>query len=83
LKSSPSRIQDGISTDQQFFLSYAQSWRDKIREPLLRQLVLTDEHSPSEYRADCVRNLDAWYSAFNVQPEDKLYLAPGDRVRVW
>jgi putative endopeptidase len=77
------KVDDGLGGDQRFFLSYGQSWRDKIREPLLRQIVLTDGHSPSEYRADCVRNLDAWYSAFNVQPGDKLYLAPGDRVRVW
>ena len=53
------------------------------REPLLRQLVLTDGHSPSEYRADVPRNLDAWYAAFNVQAGQKLYLPPGDRVRVW
>jgi putative endopeptidase len=82
-KGSTSKIEDGLSGDQRFFLSYAQSWRDKIREPLLRQIVLTDGHAPSQYRADCVRNLDAWYAAFNVQPGDTLYLAPGDRIRVW
>jgi len=66
-----------------FFLSFGQAWRDVFREPLLRQIVLADGHAPSEYRADTVRNLDAWYEAFQVQPGQKLYLAPGDRVRVW
>jgi len=73
----------GFSGDQQFFVSFAQSWRDKFREPLLRQLMLTDGHAPSEYRADTVRNLDAWYTAFNVPSTATLYLAPADRVRVW
>ena len=78
----PPTIQ-GFTGDQRFFIAFAQSWRDKFREPLLRQLVLTDGHSPSEYRGDTVRNVDAWYGAFNVQAGQKLYLAPGDRVRVW
>jgi putative endopeptidase len=46
-------------------------------------VVLTDGHAPAEFRADTVRNLDAWYKAFNVKPGDKLYLAPEQRVRVW
>jgi len=74
---------NGLSADQQFFLSFAQSWRQKIREPALRQRIVTDGHSPAEYRADTVRNLDAWYPAFDVQPGQKLYLPPGERVRVW
>lgn len=74
---------DGFTADQRFFISYAQAWRDKLREPLLRSLVVTDGHAPSEYRADTVRNLDAWYAAFNVQSGEKLYLSPEDRVRVW
>ena len=49
----------------------------------LRQQVLADGHAPDEYRADTVRNLDAWYDAFDVKPGEKLYLAPADRVRVW
>lgn len=55
----------------------------KPTEAVLRQQVLTDVHSPDEYSASFVRNLDAWYAAFNVKPGDKLYLAPSDRVRVW
>jgi putative endopeptidase len=69
--------------DQLFFLSFAQSWRSKIREPALRQRIVTDGHAPAEYRADTVRNLDAWYAAFDVKAGQKLYLAPADRVRVW
>jgi putative endopeptidase len=79
----PDAIRQHFTGDQQFFISFGQSWRDKWREPLLRQILLTDGHSPSEYRADTVRNLDAWYHAFDVRPSAKLYLAPADRVRVW
>jgi putative endopeptidase len=74
---------DGMTGDQQFFLSYAQSWRGKYREPALRRRLLTDGHSPAEYRADTVRNLDAWYTAFDVQPGQKLFLAPEARVKMW
>ena len=73
----------GLTPEQQFFLSYAQSWREKVREPALRQQVLTDSHAPAEHRTLTVRNLDAWYEAFGVKPGAKLYLAPGERVRVW
>jgi putative endopeptidase len=73
----------GLTGDQQFFLSFAQSWRQKIREAALRQRIVTDGHAPAEFRADTVRNLDAWYDAFSVKPGQALYLAPGDRVRVW
>ncbi len=73
----------GLSGDQQFFLSFAQSWRTKFREPALRQRIVIDSHAPAEYRADTVRNLDAWYNAFAVKPGQALYLAPRDRVHVW
>jgi len=79
----PGPLVDGFTSDQQFFLSFAQSWRAKYREPLLRQIIITDGHSPDEYRASTVRNLDAWYAAFNVQPGQALYLAPDQRVRMW
>jgi predicted metalloendopeptidase len=72
-----------ITPDQEFFLSFAQSWRSKFREPVLRVILLTDGHAPPEYRADTVRNLDPWYAAFSVKPGEKLYLAPEDRVRIW
>jgi putative endopeptidase len=73
----------GLSGDQQFFISFAQSWRTKFREPALRQRIVTDGHAPAEYRADTVRNLDPWYDAFSVKPGQALHLAPKDRVRVW
>jgi predicted metalloendopeptidase len=73
----------GLTGDQQFFLSFTQSWRQKAREPALRRQVLTNGHAPAEYRGDTVRNLDAWYTAFDVKPGDALYLAPEQRVRVW
>ena len=72
----------GLTGDQQFFLSFAQSWRPRCARRR-RARLLTDGHAPAEYRADTVRNLDAWYAAFDVKPGQKLYLAPADRVRVW
>jgi endothelin-converting enzyme/putative endopeptidase len=71
------------ATDREFFTGFAHSWRSKMREATERRVVLTDGHAPAEFRADTVRNLDAWYKAFNVKPGDKLYLAPEQRVRVW
>ncbi|HEY7634889.1 MAG TPA: M13 family metallopeptidase [Gemmatimonadales bacterium] len=73
----------GLTGDQQFFVSFAQSWRRKAREPALRNQILTDGHAPAQYRASTVRNIDAWYTAFDVKPGEALYLAPKDRVRVW
>jgi putative endopeptidase len=73
----------GFSGEQQFFLSYAQAWRGKYREQSIRQQIITDGHAPGEYRAAAVRNIDAWYAAFEVQPGQALYLAPKDRVRIW
>ena len=74
-----------FSGDQHFFLGYAQKagWASKQSEASLRQQVMTDVHSPSEFRVDTVRNLDAWYAAFDVQPGEKLYLPPLDRIRIW
>jgi putative endopeptidase len=74
---------DGLSADQRFYLGWAQVWRRNYREPNLRQRLLTDPHSPSPQRTDIVRNMDPWYPAFQVQPGQKLYLAPADRVRIW
>ncbi|HET9329203.1 MAG TPA: M13 family metallopeptidase, partial [Steroidobacteraceae bacterium] len=73
----------GFSAEQLFFLSYAQSWQQKIREPALREQIITNGHAPAEYRADTVRNLDPWYAAFSVGPGARLYLAPAERVPVW
>jgi putative endopeptidase len=75
--------QEGFSGDQQFFIAFAQNWGSKSREASLRQQVLTDPHAPGPYRAATVRNIDAWYAAFDVQPADKMYLGAPDRVRIW
>jgi len=71
------------ASDRQFFTGYAQSWRTKAREAAERRGILTDGHAPPQYRTATVRNLDAWYKAFDVQPGQSLYLAPDARVRVW
>jgi predicted metalloendopeptidase len=75
---------EGLTGDQRFFLSWAQIWRGKDRDEALRALVLSDHHAPKMTRVNgSVRNVDAWYAAFNVQPGDKLYVAPADRVKIW
>ena len=74
---------DPMLTDQEFFISFGQSWRTKTREAALRTQIATDGHAPAEFRVATVRNLDPWYPAFSVTPGDKLYLDPKDRVRVW
>jgi len=74
----------GLTGDQRFFIAYGYSWETKQREGALRAQLLTNEHSPAKYRVNgVVRNVDAWYKAFNVQPGDKLYLPPDQRVKVW
>ena len=75
---------DGLSGDQRFFLAYAQAWQSKAREGALRQQLITDPHSPAKYRTNgVVRNVDAWYAAFDVKPGDALYLPPDQRVHIW
>jgi endothelin-converting enzyme/putative endopeptidase len=83
LQGKPASAQDGFNGDQQFFIAFGQNWASKTREPALRQQVLTDPHAPAQYRADTVRNIDAWYDSFDVKPGESLYLAPADRVRIW
>ena len=75
---------DGYSGDQRFFIAYAQSWQGKQREGALRAQLLSNPHSPDAYRVNgIVRNVDAWYAAFNVKPGQALYLPPAQRVHVW
>ncbi|MEA3045650.1 MAG: putative endopeptidase [Sphingomonadales bacterium] len=83
LRGRPAPVIGGLTGDQRFFLGYAQSRREHTREAALRNLIAADGHAPGRYRAETVRNLDAWYSAFNVRPGQRLYLAPADRVRIW
>jgi len=79
----PAPVIDGLTGDQRFFLAFAQAWRQKTREAALRQQIITDGHAPAPQRAETVRNLDAWYSAYGVKPGERLYLAPAGRVRIW
>ncbi len=84
LNGKPAPLLDGFNGDQRFFLSYAQSWRQKSTEDSIRQLVVSNPHAPPQYRVDgVVRNMDAWYDAFTVRPDDKLFVAPENRVRIW
>jgi putative endopeptidase len=83
LHGKPAPVQDGFTGEQRFFIAFAQSWRAKMREAALRNRIATDGHAPAPYRAATVRNLDAWYTAFSVTPNQKMYLAPKDRVRIW
>jgi putative endopeptidase len=77
-------VLDGFSGDQRFFLGWAQVWRSVAREEFLRRATTSDFHSPDEFRVNgIVRNIDAWYDTFNIQPADKLYLKPNDRVHIW
>ncbi|HEY0315115.1 MAG TPA: M13 family metallopeptidase [Sphingomonas sp.] len=77
-------VKDGYTADQRFLLAYSYSWQTKQREGVLRQQILTNEHSPAEYRVNgVVRNFDPWYEAFDVKPGDKLYLPPDQRVHIW
>ena len=84
LKGRTAPVIGGFSGDQRFFLGYAQMWRFKERDEALRNQLLTDAHSPGMFRAFVpLTNIDAFYAAFNLQPGDKLFRAPADRVKIW
>jgi predicted metalloendopeptidase len=83
LKGKDAPVIDGFTGDQRFFIAFAQSWATKMRDEALRGAVATDGHAPGQYRALTVRNIDAWYKAFDVKPGDALYLPPEKRVKVW
>lgn len=75
---------DGFTPNQRFFLSWAQVWRSSQRPEVASQRILTDPHSPEQYRTNApITNIDAWYEAFGIKPEDKLYKKPEDRIKVW
>ena len=77
-------VLDGTTGAQRVFLGWSQVWRSKSRDDALRQQLVSDPHSPPYYRVNgIVRNMDAWYQAFDVKPGDKLYLPPEERVRIW
>ena len=84
LKGAPAPVIDGLTGDQRFFLGVAQVWRAAIRDDAQRRLLVTDPHSPAHFRSNGpVRNVDAWYAAFDIKPTDPMYLPPDQRVRIW
>lgn len=80
----PAPVLDGFTGDQRFFLGWGQVWRTLFRTEALRQQLISDPHSPGQIRAvNPLRNVDAWYTAWNIDPSQKQYVAPEDRVRIW
>ncbi|MEO8227550.1 MAG: M13 family metallopeptidase [Gemmatimonadota bacterium] len=69
--------------DREFFIAFAQSWRARISDSAMRVQLKTNDHAPEMFRVSTVRNLDAWYAAFDVAPGQRLYLEPAARVHVW
>ena len=84
LKGKPAPVLDGVTGVQRVFFGWAQVWSQLIRDEALKKQIHTDPHSPAIARVNgVVRNIDAWYEAFDVKPGDKLYVKPEDRVRIW
>jgi len=84
LHGKPAPVIDGYTGDQRVFLGWAQAWRGKVRDDAVRRQVVTDPHSPRQFRVNGpVRNIDAWYEVFGVQPGQKLFVAPDQRARIW
>jgi putative endopeptidase len=84
LNGKPAPVIDGLTGDQRVFLGWAQAWRGKVTDSYVKKQVVSDPHSPRQFRVNgVVRNIDAWYAAFDVKPGDKLYVAPQDRVHIW
>ncbi|MGN6424852.1 MAG: M13 family metallopeptidase [Asticcacaulis sp.] len=75
---------DGFTPEQRLFLGFAQVWQSKYQPDFIKFIVASDPHSPDEFRAiGAVRNNDAWYKSFDVEPGQTYYIAPKDRVRIW
>jgi putative endopeptidase len=84
LKGKPAPVIDGLTGEQRVFLGWGQAWRGKLRDDAIRRQVVSDPHSPRQYRVNGVmRNIDAWYDAFKVNPDEKLFIEPSGRVRIW
>ena len=83
-KDNPRLCWTGYSGEQRVFLGWAQAWRGKVTDDYVRKQVVSDPHSPRQFRViGPARNIDAWYDAFKVQPKDKMFVAPDQRVRIW
>ncbi len=75
---------DGFTPEQRFFISWGTIWRTKMRDEAIKNQVKTDPHAPGMYRAYVpLQNVDSWYEAFDITPENKLYLKPEERVKIW
>ena len=84
LNGKPAPVIDGLTGDQRFFLAFAQAWRGKQRDDAIKTQVASDPHSPRRYRViGPLRNLDAWYAAFDIGPDSKFYIPPEKRVHLW
>jgi putative endopeptidase len=84
LHGKPGPVIDGLSGDQRVFLGWAQAWRGKVTDDYVKKQVVSDPHSPRQFRVNgVVHNIDGWYTAFDVKPGEKLYVAPADRVHIW
>ncbi len=84
LKGKPAPVLNGLTGEQRVFLGWAQAWRGKVRDDAVRKQVVSDPHSPRQFRVNGpARNIDAWYAAFGVKPGDALYIPPEKRVRIW
>jgi endothelin-converting enzyme/putative endopeptidase len=83
LDGEPVPERDGVTGIQRLFFNWAYCWRTKRRKELDQQYLATDPHSPPEFRANIVRNLDEFHDAFGTRPGDGLWLDPEDRVRIW
>jgi putative endopeptidase len=84
MKGKPAPVLDGLTGDQRVFLGWAQAWRGKVSDDYVRKQVVSDPHSPRQFRViGPARNVDVWYEAFKVKPEDKMYVAPAERARIW
>ncbi len=84
LHGQPAPVIDGLTGDQRMFLGWAQAWRGKVTDDYVKKQVVSDPHSPRQFRVlGPTRNIDAWYDAFGVKPGDKMYVAPEKRVRIW
>ena len=80
----PAPVIDGLTGDQRFFLAFAQAWRGNQRDDAIKTQVASDPHSPRRFRIiGPLRNLDAWYTAFNISSDSKFYIPPEKRVRIW